>query len=81
MMKHHFEENELSPDQINAQHSDPVYRCRVCRAATGLHWFNGTSCPVCDKPSCNAALAQEYTDSVAADMDAISHAHAIVWNG
>lgn len=49
----------LSPSQINTKYQ-ANYRCRVCHEAMNLHWFNGTSCPVCDKAACTKALEQEY---------------------
>lgn len=56
----------MSPDQINEQMGKVVYRCRPCRAESGLHWFNGTSCPVCSKPECTEALRKEWAEAYAA---------------
>jgi hypothetical protein len=53
----------MSPGEINAKYPEPVYRCRACRSAENLRWFGGTSCPVCDKPECSAALVKEIEDS------------------
>lgn len=50
----------MSPDDINAERGAPVYRCRPCRAETGLSWYRGTSCPVCSRPECIAALDAEW---------------------
>lgn len=50
----------MSPDEINARYPEPVYRCRNCRAATGLRWFGDTSCPVCSRPECYDAVSAEY---------------------
>lgn len=49
----------MSPDQINQKHGRAVYRCRWCHAESGLHWWAGTSCPVCANPECSARCAQE----------------------
>lgn len=59
----------MSPDAINAKHGEPVYRCRVCRVATGLQWFNGTSCPVCSKQECCDALWREWDAALEAQPD------------
>lgn len=53
-----------SPDKINADRGYAAYKCRVCRAETGLVWFNGTSCPVCRKPECAKELWREYDEAV-----------------
>ena len=53
----------LSPDQINAKNGTN-YRCRPCGAKSGLHWYRGTSCPVCDKPECAAALDAEWEQAL-----------------
>lgn len=50
----------MTPGEINAQWPDPVYRCRGCRTTENLVWFNGTSCPVCQNPSCIKALWEEW---------------------
>lgn len=48
------------PHDIRCEDGSPCYRCRVCRTAEKLHWYEGTSCPVCDKPACIDAVAAEY---------------------
>lgn len=50
----------MSPDDINKRHGEIIYRCRPCQAAIGLSWFANTSCPVCARPECHAALGAEY---------------------
>ena len=42
----------MTPDQINAKHGAPVWRCFGCRAETGLHWHHGLSVAVCENPAC-----------------------------
>jgi hypothetical protein len=59
----------MSPDQINAQFGKPVYHCRPCKAETGLHWYRGTSCPVCSKPECTAALDHEWQQAYDEPLD------------
>jgi hypothetical protein len=56
------------PHEINATHGKVYYRCRPCGAETNLHWFRGTSCPVCNKPECTAQLEIEWEAAYAADI-------------
>lgn len=53
----------MTPDQINEQHGQIFYRCRNCRAATGLSWWGGTSCPVCSRQECIEAVRREYHEA------------------
>lgn len=48
-----------SPDEINLKNG-AHYRCRPCGATSGLHWYRGTSCPVCSKPECTQSLNEEW---------------------
>lgn len=50
----------LTPDEINARPGGPFYSCRRCHATTGLHWYRGTSCPVCSDPACTAFCDREW---------------------
>jgi len=52
----------MTPDQINEKNG-AKYHCRACGVMTGLHWFNGTSCPVCSKPECQATLQREWDEA------------------
>ena len=49
-----------SPGDINSHFGRTVYNCRPCGTDQNLSWFNGTSCPVCDKPECTKALWEEW---------------------
>ena len=49
-----------TPDEINLKHG-ASYRCRPCGATSGLHWYRGTSCPVCSNPECTKALNKEWS--------------------
>jgi len=40
----------MNPDEINALHGKPVWRCVTCKAENGLHWWHGVSAAVCPKP-------------------------------
>jgi hypothetical protein len=56
--------SNLSPDQINARHEKAVYHCRACRVESGLHWYRGTSCPVCSKPECIQFCDREWDQAL-----------------
>ena len=45
----------MSPEEINAKHGKPTWRCWGCKTETGLHWHHGWSVAVCDKPECGQA--------------------------
>lgn len=49
-----------APHEIRRADGSAAYRCRVCRAEDRLVWFNGTSCPVCERPECVKELWAEY---------------------
>lgn len=49
----------MSPDQINAKHGKPSWRCVTCRAESGLHWWRGMSVAVCSKPVCSKAFGDK----------------------
>ena len=48
------------PHEILDSAGNYLYACRPCGKKTNLHWYNGTSCPVCDNPECEAALDLEW---------------------
>lgn len=54
----------MTPDEINSRYPVPVYRCRVCRTPTGLHWYRGTSCPVCPRPECIKVCDSEWDEAL-----------------
>jgi hypothetical protein len=56
----------VTPDQINAEHGKASWRCWGCKAESGLHWWNGLSVAVCNKPECSKA----YSDFLAAEVAA-----------
>lgn len=58
-----------TPDEINSQYPDPVYRCRGCHVGSGLHWYRDTSCPVCSKPECIAQVDAEWAAALAGGTD------------
>lgn len=49
---------DLSPEGINRSHGKATWKCWGCKAETGLHWHNGWSVAMCNKPEC----AKAYTD-------------------
>lgn len=44
--------DDLSPEGINRDHGKAVWVCWGCKAETGLHWHNGWSVAMCQKPEC-----------------------------
>ena len=48
------------PHEIRREDGTPIYRCRACRTDINLHWYRGTSCPVCNKLECKKALDAEW---------------------
>ncbi|CAN7366428.1 hypothetical protein LJR074_002167 [Acidovorax sp. LjRoot74] len=70
----------MTPDQINAGRSKPVWRCNTCGATSGLKWWNGLSVAVCrDNPQCGAAESQKFADAMA-EQEA-QDAYAAEWLG
>lgn len=55
----------MSPDAINREHGNPVWKCFGCRAESGLHWWNGLSVAVCAKVECHNA----YRDFISAEIE------------
>jgi hypothetical protein len=47
----------MRPDDINAKHGNPVWKCVTCRAESGLQWWNGLSVAVCQKQECSSKFA------------------------
>lgn len=57
----------MTPDQINAKHGKPSWRCNSCRAENGLMWWQGLSVAVCrDNPECSRAEQERFAVSIAA---------------
>ena len=46
---------DLSPEGINKSHGKPTWRYWGCQSETGLHWHNGWSVAMCNKPYCAKA--------------------------
>ena len=57
---------DLSPEGIHRTHGKPVWKCWGCKAETGLHWHNGWSVAMCQKPEC----AKSYYDMCEAQIAA-----------
>lgn len=45
---------DLSPEGINKSHGKPTWTCWSCKAEADLHWHNGWSVAMCQKPECAA---------------------------
>lgn len=59
----------MNPNEINAKFDEAVYHCRACKTDKNLHWFLGTSCPVCDKLECQQKLRQEWAEAYGSDLE------------
>lgn len=60
----------MSPDQINAKHGKPSWRCNSCGAVSGLMWWQGFSVAVCrDNPECSKAESDKFA-AAEAEQDA-----------
>jgi hypothetical protein len=59
----------VSPDAINREHGKPVWTCYGCKAEAGLHWWNGLSVAVCDKPECHAKYRDDLSREIQAERD------------
>lgn len=57
---------DLSPGGINRKHGRPVWTCWGCKTEVGLHWHNGWSVAMCDKPEC----AQGYDEMCRRQIEA-----------
>ena len=57
---------DLSPEGINRSHGKPSWTCWGCKAETGLHWHNGWSVAMCQKPEC----AKAYNDMCRRQVEA-----------
>ena len=56
------------PDQINAKHGKPTWRCNSCHATTNLTWWRYLSVAVCrDNPACSAAEASKFKSAIEAE--------------
>lgn len=53
----------MTPDDVNQRDGVMHYRCRSCRVDHGLHWYRGTSCPVCSKPECIKFCDDEFAQA------------------
>lgn len=60
------------PHEIKGVYGEIIYKCRVCHASEKLHWYGGTSCPVCDRPECIAALNEEFQEAMRT-MNPVDH--------
>jgi hypothetical protein len=58
----------MSPDQINAQHRAPVWKCWTCKAESNLEWWNGLSVAVCyGNQKCRKGYSDFLVDQAAAE--------------
>ncbi|UZZ64559.1 hypothetical protein [Curvibacter phage PCA1] len=56
---------DLSPEGINRKHGKPVWVCWGCKTDKGLHWYNGWSVAVCQKPECSKAYSDMCQQQIA----------------
>jgi hypothetical protein len=57
---------DLSPEGINKSHGKSVWRCYGCNAEASLHWHNGFSVAMCNKPECAKAYNDMCAEQIAA---------------
>lgn len=53
-----------TPDQANAEIGRSAWKCWGCKAESGLHWWNGLSVAVCNRPECSKAYCDFLTAQV-----------------
>lgn len=59
----------MSPDAINKAHGKPVWQCWGCKVDSGLHWWNGLSVAVCQRPECGEAYSAFLSESIQEQQD------------
>lgn len=67
----------MSPDQINAEHGQPLWTCVTCKVTSGLHWWNGLSVAVCDRAECSKAFNDKCVEREAAEAAYQAHVREV----